>query len=192
MKKILIVIGLTLTLLLCGCEKENKTTAGMHHVEIVVKDKGTIKLELDANTAPITVNNFINLAKSGFYDNLTFHRIINGFMIQGGGYTVDGTKKNASNIKGEFKNNNIKNDISHKRGVISMARVSGQNNSASSEFFIMHKFTPSLDGDYAAFGIVTDGMDIVDDIAENTPVEDNNGTVKLENRPVIETIKVIN
>lgn len=188
MKKILLILCIGLVLLLTGCGNGLKT--GKHHAEITVKDMGVIKLELDADTAPITVTNFMKLASDGFYDNLTFHRIIKGFMIQGGGYTTDGVKKQAETIKGEFATNNIKNDIKHERGVISMARVSGQNNSASSEFFIMHETTASLDGDYAAFGYVTEGMDIVDKIA-NTKTEDKNGSVKLENRPIIESIKII-
>lgn len=163
---------------------------GKHHVEITVKDKGVIALELDADTAPITVTNFVELANSGFYDGLTFHRIIEGFMIQGGDPKGDGTGGSDKKIKGEFAANGIKNDISHERGVISMARSSAYD-SASSQFFIMHKTSTHLDGQYAAFGHVTSGMNIVDDLAENTPVSDDNGTVLKANQPVIESIKVI-
>ena len=176
--------------------KENSTEetknmlTGKHHVEIAVKDKGVIAVELDADTAPITVTNFVELANSGFYDGLTFHRIIEGFMIQGGDPKGNGTGGSDKNIKGEFAANGIKNDISHERGVISMARSSAYD-SASSQFFIMHKTSTHLDGQYAAFGHVTSGMDIVDDLAENTPVSDNNGTVLKANQPVIESIKVI-
>lgn len=176
--------------------KENSTEetknmlTGKHHVEIAVKDKGVIAVELDADTAPITVTNFVELANSGFYDGLTFHRIIEGFMIQGGDPKGNGTGGSDKNIKGEFAANGIKNDISHERGVISMARSSAYN-SASSQFFIMHKTSTHLDGQYAAFGHVTSGMDIVDDLAENTPVSDSNGTVLKANQPVIESIKVI-
>lgn len=176
--------------------KENSTEetknmlTGKHHVEITVKDKGVIAVELDADTAPITVTNFVELANSGFYDGLTFHRIIEGFMIQGGDPKGNGTGGSDKNIKGEFAANGIKNDISHERGVISMARSSAYD-SASSQFFIMHKTSTHLDGQYAAFGHVTSGMDIVDDLAENTPVSDNNGTVLKANQPVIESIKVI-
>lgn len=176
--------------------KENSTEetknmlTGKHHVEITVKDKGVIAVELDADTAPITVTNFVELANSGFYDGLTFHRIIEGFMIQGGDPKGNGTGGSDKNIKGEFAANGIKNDISHERGVISMARSSAYN-SASSQFFIMHKTSTHLDGQYAAFGHVTSGMDIVDDLAENTPVSDSNGTVLKANQPVIESIKVI-
>ena len=176
--------------------KENSTEetknmlTGKHHVEITVKDKGVIAVELDADTAPITVTNFVELANSGFYDGLTFHRIIEGFMIQGGDPKGNGTGGSDKNIKGEFAANGVKNDISHERGVISMARSSAYD-SASSQFFIMHKTSTHLDGQYAAFGHVTSGMDIVDDLAENTPVSDSNGTVLKANQPVIESIKVI-
>ncbi len=176
--------------------KENSTEetknmlTGKHHVEIAVKDKGVIAVELDADTAPITVTNFVELANSGFYDGLTFHRIIEGFMIQGGDPKGNGTGGSDKNIKGEFAANGIKNDISHERGVISMARSSAYD-SASSQFFIMHKTSTHLDGQYAAFGHVTSGMDIVDDLAENTPVSDSDGTVLKANQPVIESIKVI-
>ena len=176
--------------------KENSTEetknmlTGKHHVEIAVKDKGVIAVELDADTAPITVTNFVELANSGFYNGLTFHRIIEGFMIQGGDPKGNGTGGSDKNIKGEFAANGIKNDISHERGVISMARSSAYD-SASSQFFIMHKTSTHLDGQYAAFGHVTSGMDIVDDLAENTPVSDSDGTVLKANQPVIESIKVI-
>ena len=176
--------------------KENSTEetknmlTGKHHVEIAVKDKGVIAVELDADTAPITVTNFVELANSGFYDGLTFHRIIEGFMIQGGDPKGNGTGGSDKNIKGEFAANGVKNDISHERGVISMARSSAYD-SASSQFFIMHKTSTHLDGQYAAFGHVTSGMDIVDDLAENTPVSDSDGTVLKANQPVIESIKVI-
>ncbi|MCD7824627.1 MAG: peptidylprolyl isomerase [Clostridiaceae bacterium] len=164
--------------------------SGTHHAQIVVKKYGTISVELDADTAPITVTNFVKLAKEGFYDGLTFHRIISGFMIQGGDPLGNGTGGSDETIQGEFSSNGIENDISHTRGVISMAR-STDYDSASSQFFIMHQDTPSLDGEYAAFGEVTDGMEIVDQICEDTPVEDTNGTVAAENQPVIKTIKII-
>ena len=187
MKKIFVVaFVLLLGFALTGCE-ENKT----HHAEIVVKDMGTIAVELDGRTAPISVNNFIKLAKSGFYDGTTFHRIIENFMIQGGAPNTDIKASSLKTIKGEFSANGVNNTISHKRGVISMARATNYN-SGSSQFFIMHKDTLSLDGQYAAFGHVTSGMEIVDEIATKTPTEDSNGTVLEENRPIIETVKVIN
>ena len=161
---------------------------GKHYVEMKVKDYGTIKLELDSDVAPITVTNFINLVNSKFYDGLTFHRIIDGFMIQGGDPLGNGTGGSSKTIKGEFSENGVKNSISHVRGVISMARSSDYN-SASSQFFIVQKDTTSLDGQYAAFGKVISGMDVVDKIAK-VKVEDDNGTVSKENQPVIESIRV--
>ena len=172
-------------------EQETKEMlTGKHHAEITVKGKGVIALELDADSAPITVTNFVKLANEGFYDGLTFHRIIKGFMIQGGDPKGNGTGGSDETIKGEFAANGVENNIKHERGVISMARSTAYN-SASSQFFIMHETSSHLDGQYAAFGHVTSGMDIVDDLAENTKVEDNNGTVLKANQPVIESIKVI-
>ena len=163
---------------------------GLHHVEIDINGYGTIALELDADTAPISVTNFMALAEDGFYDGLTFHRIIDGFMIQGGDPLGNGTGGSDMNIKGEFAKNGIDNSISHKRGVISMAR-SGDPDSASSQFFIVHEDSTFLDGEYAAFGHVTEGMDIVDQICKDTPVQDDNGTVGTDDQPVINTVKVI-
>lgn len=163
---------------------------GKHNVKIEVEKYGTITLELDADTAPITVTNFINLVEDGFYDGLTFHRIIDGFMIQGGDPEGTGYGGSANKIKGEFSSNGIENNISHKRGVISMAR-SNSPDSASSQFFIVHQDSTFLDGEYAAFGHVTSGMDVVDKIAKNTKVEDDNGTTLKENQPVIKKISVI-
>lgn len=163
--------------------------SGLHYAEIQVEDYGTISLELDADTAPITVTNFVNLAKDGFYDGLTFHRIIDGFMIQGGDPLGNGTGGSNETIKGEFSDNGVENDISHVRGTISMARSSDPD-SASSQFFIVHQDSTYLDGQYAAFGHVTDGMDVVDAICEDTPVQDNNGTVAAEDQPVITSITI--
>ena len=165
--------------------------ADVHHVEIEVADYGTISLELDGKTAPITVENFLNLAKSGFYDGLTFHRIIDGFMIQGGDPEGTGYGGSDETIKGEFTQNGVENGISHVRGVISMARNGRDMDSASSQFFIVQSDSTFLDGQYAAFGYVTDGMEIVDAICKDIPVEDSNGTVRAENQPVITQIRVI-
>lgn len=123
-----------------------------------------IVAELYPDKAPNTVNNFISLVKSGFYDGLTFHRVIEGFMIQGGCPKGNGTGGPGYCIKGEFKANGVKNDLKHERGVLSMARAMDPN-SAGSQFFIMHETSPHLDGQYAAFGKVTKGMDVVDKIA---------------------------
>ena len=171
-------------------EVNDMYSSGTHHAQIVVKDYGTISLELYADIAPITVSNFAKLVNEGFYDGLTFHRIIEGFMIQGGDPLGNGTGGSDENIKGEFAMNGVQNSISHVRGTISMARATSYN-SASSQFFIMQEDTPSLDGQYAAFGKVTDGIEIVDKICEDTQVEDSNGTVLKENQPVIEKITMI-
>ncbi len=168
-------------------EEDDMYSSGIHHATIEVKDYGTIKLELNADAAPITVSNFAKLVNEGFYDGLTFHRIISGFMIQGGDPLGDGTGGSDEEIKGEFELNGVKNDISHTRGVISMARAQDYD-SASSQFFIVHEDSTFLDGQYAGFGRVTDGIDVVDKICENIQVEDDNGTVLKENQPVIEKI----
>lgn len=175
--------------------EENSDSAGAqdgqtHHVKITVKDYGTISVELDGEAAPVTVENFIRLASEGFYDGLTFHRIISGFMIQGGDPEGNGTGGSGENIKGEFAANGVENNLSHTRGAISMARAQDMD-SASSQFFIVHQDSTYLDGQYACFGYVTEGMDVVDAICENTPVQDDNGTVAAEDQPVIEKIEVI-
>ena len=131
---------------------------------INIKDYGTITVELNPKEAPITVDNFVKLAKSGFYNGLTFHRVIKGFMIQGGCPKGNGTGGPGYNIKGEFSSNGVPNNISHKRGVISMARAYDPN-SAGSQFFIMHKDGNFLDGQYAAFGETIEGIEVVDKIA---------------------------
>lgn len=170
--------------------EEVELMSGKHNVVIDVRDFGSISLELDADIAPITVTNFIYLVNKNFYDGLTFHRIIENFMIQGGDPLGDGTGGSQTKIKGEFSSNGVENSISHVRGVISMAR-SNDMNSASSQFFIVHKDSKFLDGDYAAFGHVTSGMEVVDKIAESVKPTDSNGTVISSNQPVIETIRVV-
>lgn len=171
-------------------EEKSMYSTGKHHAEIVVKDYGTISLELDADAAPITVANFAKLVNEGFYNGLTFHRIISGFMIQGGDPLGNGMGGSEQNIKGEFAVNGVKNSISHVRGTISMAR-SQSYNSASSQFFIVHEDSTFLDGQYAGFGKVTSGMEIVDKICEDTQVEDDNGTVLKANQPIIEKITMV-
>ena len=157
---------------------------GKYNIEIKIKDYGVIDATLDADNTPITVTNFIDLVKSGYYNGLKFHRIINGFMMQGG----EGESRKT--IKGEFSSNGINNKISHVRGTISMARSSAPD-SASTQFFIVQSDSTYLDGNYAAFGTVTKGMDVVDKVCEFAIVEDDNGTVSEENQPIIEYIKVI-
>ena len=163
---------------------------GKHYVQIDIADYGIIIAELDADAAPITVTNFVKLVNEGFYDGLTFHRIISGFMIQGGDPLGNGTGGSSEKIKGEFATNGIDNPITHERGVLSMARSSAPD-SASSQFFIMHEAAPHLNGSYAAFGKVLSGIEVVDAICQNTPVTDNNGSVAKANQPVITSIKVI-
>lgn len=164
--------------------------SGKYEAEIVVKNYGTILVELDADTAPISVTNFVTLAKDGFYDGLTFHRIIDGFMIQGGDPKGDGTGGSDNTIQGEFSKNGIENPISHTRGTISMARAQDMD-SASSQFFIVQQDSTYLDGSYAGFGQVTEGMDIVDAICKDAQPEDSNGTISTEQQPVIESITIL-
>ena len=134
-------------------------------IEIVVKNFGTMTAELYPELAPKTVDNFIKLAKEDFFKGLIFHRVIRGFMIQGGGYNAEFAHKQAAPIKGEFKGNGFaQNTLKHTRGVLSMARTSDPN-SASSQFFVMHEDAPHLDGQYAGFGKLTDGFDVLDKIA---------------------------
>ena len=164
--------------------------SGIHHATIEVEDYGTIEIALNADVAPITVANFMSLAQDGFYDGLTFHRIIDGFMIQGGDPLGNGTGGSSQTIVGEFSANGYENNLTHVRGVISMAR-SNDFNSASSQFFIVQTTSHFLDGQYAAFGTVTSGMEIVDAICKDTPVEDDNGTVLPENQPRIAKITIV-
>ena len=216
MKKI---ISLTLILAIClfsfascGSEKENNNDTNQNSttlsnvetttenttekannpkIKITVKNYGVIKLKLDSSQAPITVANFVKLVKSGFYDGLTFHRIIKGFMIQGGDPLGTGMGGADETIKGEFSSNGVQNNISHTRGTISMARSSDPN-SASSQFFICDADSTFLDGEYAAFGKVTKGLDVIDKIASDAQPTDGNGSIAKEQQPVIEKIEVIN
>lgn len=162
---------------------------GNYLATIDIADYGVIELELYGSVAPLTVTNFVNLVNEGFYDGLTFHRIIDGFMIQGGDPLGNGMGGSENTIIGEFLANGVDNTLSHKRGVVSMAR-SQDYNSASSQFFIVHEDSTFLDGQYAAFGEVVSGMDVVDAICDSVTVEDDNGTVLKENQPVISSITV--
>ena len=156
----------------------SKELTGIHHAQINVKDYGEIQVELDADTAPVTVTNFVKLAQEGFYDGLTFHRIMDGFMVQGGDPLGNGTGGSDENIKGEFSNNGVE-------------RAMDNPDSASSQFFIVHEDSPFLDGDYAGFGHVTEGMDVVDAICKDAKPTDDNGTIKPEEQPVIESITIV-
>ena len=165
--------------------------SGKHHVQIDIRDYGAISVELDADAAPITVENFLKLANEGFYNGLTFHRIIEGFMMQGGDPDGNGTGGSDETIQGEFSENGVENPLSHTRGAISMARNGYDMNSASSQFFIVHEDSTFLDGKYACFGFVTDGMDVVDAVCEAARPTDDNGTIRPEEQPVITEIRVI-
>lgn len=158
--------------------------SGKHNIEIEIENYGTIALTLDADIAPVTVTNFIDLVKDDFYNGLTFHRIIDGFMIQGGDPLGNDMGGSDRNIQGEFAENGIENNLAHTRGVISMARATDPN-SASSQFFIMHEDYPSLDGNYAAFGRITEGLDIVDEICTG-----KTGVLAEEDQPIIKSITV--
>ncbi len=161
-----------------------------HKIEIDIDFYGKITLELYGKEAPETVENFVTLAKGGFYNGLTFHRIIKGFMMQGGDPEGNGTGGSGRNIKGEFRLNGVNNRISHKKGVISMARAQSYN-SASSQFFIMHENGEFLDGQYAAFGAVTDGIDTVNRICSTVPSAYGSGAVSPSNQPKINEIRVV-
>ena len=160
------------------------------YVQIKVKDYGTITAALDGDIAPVSVDNFVSLAKDGFYDGLTFHRIIDGFMMQGGDPSGNGTGGSGKNIKGEFEENNVENPITHVRGAVSMARSQAPD-SASSQFFIVQSDSTFLDGKYAGFGYVTDGMEIVDQICKDAKPTDENGSIAMADQPVIESVTVI-
>ena len=166
-----------------------ENTGATNYVAIEIQNYGTITAELYGDVAPITVDNFMTLVRSGFYDGLTFHRVISGFMIQGGDPEGNGTGGPGWTIKGEFSINGVKNDLKHERGVLSMARASNPD-SAGSQFFIMHEDYPYLDGSYAAFGKVLSGMEIVDAICANTPAGAN-GAVNPADQPVILSIREI-
>lgn len=169
---------------------EHELLAGTHYIEIGVKDYGTITAELYADLAPETVTNFIQLAENGFYDNLTFHRIISGFMIQGGDPKGTGVGGPGYSIRGEFSSNGFKNDLKHSRGVLSMARTMAPN-SAGSQFFIMHADAPHLDDQYAAFGCVTEGIEAVDTIAAvRTDYNDRPRTPQVMKKVTVETFGV--
>ena len=181
---LLLVCGFTLTA--CG-QEEKKAAPAEPATAVFNTSMGDFEVKLATDKAPKTTANFIKLAEKGFYDGLVFHRVIDDFMIQGGDPNGNGTGGSSQRIKGEFSANGVQNDLKHTRGVLSMARSSAMD-SASSQFFIMHADAPHLDGQYAAFGKVISGMEVVDAICENTPVTDRNGTVAKANQPVIERI----
>ena len=179
-------IVLVLLLLMTSCSQKKETGDQPVHVQITVKDYGTVDLELYPDIAPLTVENFVKLAESGFYDGNCFHRIIDGFMIQGGA-DLNGTVKH---IKGEFRSNGYENDLKHTEGVISMARAKDPD-SATSQFFIMVGDASWLDGQYAAFGKVTEGLEIIKKIASDARPIDDNGSIAQEDRPIIESVRIL-
>ncbi len=194
MKKVvslLLLIICVFTLFSCS-DKKLVPEYDYYEIEIIIEEYGTITALLEAKYAPITVANFVDLVESGFYNGIEFHRIIAGFMMQGGDPDGDGIGGSDRKIKGEFAANGVKNDMSHTRGTLSMARTENDNNSASSQFFIMHEDDTRLDGQYAAFGRVTKGIEVVDDICNNAVVIDLNGTVHRDYRPKIKEIRIIN
>ena len=197
MKKIatLCIMTLLCTLLFAGCGKKQEFPnpnldstqymSGEHYVYMYIYNYGPIYMVLDADAAPATVTNFVRLVDEGFYDGLTFHRIIEGFMAQGGDPKGNGSGGSAFNLPGEFALNGFENPISHVRGTISMARTEDDYDSASSQFFIVQEDSVGLDGSYAAFGKVVHGMDIIDDMCADVPVKDKNGTVAKADQPYI-------
>lgn len=172
-----------------GSKGSKGDTGEQFYADIVIKDYGTITILLDADAAPETVENFISLAESGFYDGLTFHRIIEGFMMQGGDPNGNGTGGSETTITGEFSANGYDNTLSHTRGTVSMARAKNYN-SASSQFFIVHEDSTFLDGEYAAFGQVTSGMDVVDKICADAKPIDGNGLIAPDAQPVIVSVTI--
>ena len=196
MKKIIpaLMAALCLALTACGQTPADASASaaepiGKYTAVIDIADYGAITLELDGDSAPLTVANFVKLAKDGFYDGLTFHRIMDGFMMQGGDPNGNGTGGSDETIPGEFSANGYDNPISHTRGAISMARTSDPD-SASSQFFICQADSTFLDGNYAAFGHVTEGMDVVDAICADAQPTDDNGTIPPEAQPVINSVTI--
>ena len=177
----------------CGWEKKPEETKApleegvIYYADIVIADYGTVTVQLDQEAAPVTVEHFVDLAKKGFYNGSSFHRIIEGFMMQGG---VSGIGDEADNIVGEFSDNGYENPLKHTRGAISMARIGYDPDSATSQFFIVHQDSHHLDGSYACFGYVTDGMEVVDAVCETAQPIDNNGTIFEAEQPVITQITI--
>ncbi len=199
-KQIVIGIIIAVALLLVGvvlliCKQNQEKTeepilAGeTYYADIVIKDYGTITVELNAEAAPISVANFVSLANSGYYDGKTFHRIIYGFMMQGGAVNTSGAGGSGKTIKGEFAINGVENPLKHTRGAISMARGDDPN-SASSQFFIVHETAPHLDGKYACFGYVVSGIEIVDAICTSAMPINYNGLIAADEQPVMETVRI--
>ncbi len=197
MKRIVAILLSALMIACCfaGCGNKSDNDSGIHHAKIEIEGYGSVELELYSDIAPITVDNFITLAEDGFYDGLTFHRVVQGFVLQGGDPEGNGLGGSDKNIKGEFYANGVENDLSHTRGVISMARGGYDYDSASSQFFIVlsDDYTSSLDGLYAGFGKVTKGMDVVDKVCADlvNAETDSMGGLVAKDQPVIKKITII-
>lgn len=194
MRKYITMIAVVFCLVLAGCGSGEKNTEKVDapekaYADIEIENYGTITVELDGKSAPITVANFIKLSEEGFYDGLTFHRIIDGFMMQGGDPKGNGTGGSGTSIKGEFSSNGVDNPLTHKRGAISMARSKAPD-SASSQFFIVHQDSPHLDGGYAVFGYVTEGIEIVDKVCADAKPTDGNGSIAPADQPVITKVTI--
>lgn len=187
----LIAILLSAVMMISGCTTGTKKSEGTINIEIEMESGKVMKGELYPDVAPITVENFKNLCEENFFEGLIFHRVIPGFMIQGGGYDAEMTPKDTDSIKGEFEANGVENDLKHTRGVLSMARTNDPN-SASSQFFIMHDDAPHLDGQYAAFGKITEGLEVVDEIANVKTYSPAPGISDVPTEPqVIKTIRIV-
>lgn len=185
MKKIIaLLLCAMMAFCLFGCGKEKLSSGTVYYADIVIADYGTITVQLDQEAAPITVENFVNLANQGFYNGLTFHRIIENFMMQGGA-----SENPPASIVGEFSSNGYENPLKHTRGAISMARTP-EPDSASSQFFIVHQDSAHLDGEYACFGYVTEGIEVVDAICESAQPTDGNGSIAEDAQPVIMSITI--
>ena len=188
-----LALTLALVLLLCalaGCGGGSKSWKGTHHAEIVVEEYGTITIEINADIAPITASNFLNLAKKGFYDGNSFYRVIDGFAIYGGDPNGNGTGTSGTTIEGEFTANGVANSLTNTRGAIGMARGTHYN-SASCQFYILQSDATYLDGDFAVFGYVIEGINVVDQICAGTATTGSDGYVASANQPTIKEIKVL-
>ena len=192
MKRSLALVLALLMLLgtLAGCGGGSKSWKGTHHAEIVVEEYGTITIEINADIAPITASNFLNLAKKGFYDGNSFYRVIDGFAIYGGDPNGNGTGTSGTTIEGEFTANGVANSLTNTRGAIGMARGTHYN-SASCQFYILQSDATYLDGDFAVFGYVIEGINVVDQICAGTATTGSDGYVASANQPTIKEIKVL-
>ena len=190
MKKLLICLLASVLLMACSSNGGQAEDSSHVKVKMEIENYGDVIIELYEDVAPKTVANFIELVESGFYDGLTFHRIIDGFMIQGGDPEGNGFGGSDKTIEGEFSANGFENNLKHEEGIISMAR-SQEPNSASSQFFIMVAQAPHLDGSYAAFGKVIEGIELVHQVAKDAKPIDNNGTILPEEQPIIKSIEIM-